>query len=88
MSQPLTSLKSSKEKFKWTDAEHNVFDEVKTIVAHNRRITRTQTGYTITGNKLLIIIENLKEVCNILLGQRLKIYTDHRNINSKSLIYI
>ena len=42
---------------------------------------RPQKRYTVEEKELLIIIENLKEFQTILLGQRLKIYTNHKNIN-------
>ena len=38
--------------------------------------------YMVTEKGLLNIVEILKEFKTILLGQKLKIYADHKNINS------
>ena len=35
--------------------------------------------------ELLIILENLKQFCTILLGQKLKIYTGHKSLIYKTL---
>ena len=42
-----------------------------------------QTRYTLTEKELLSIFVTLKEFCAILLGQKLKIYTDHKNLTCK-----
>ena len=41
---------------------------------------RTQKKYTVTDKEPLSIVEALKYFRTILLGQGLKIYTDHSNI--------
>ena len=56
----------------------------KTIVFYSRKITKQQQRYKATENKLLSIVETLKEFYTILLGQRIKIYTDHTNLTWKT----
>ena len=49
-----------------------------------RKPTGPQTRYTVTEKELLSIVETLKEFRTILLGQKLKIYTDHKNLTCKN----
>ena len=39
-----------------------------------------QTKYSVTKIELLAIVETLKEFWGILWGQRIKVYTDHKNL--------
>jgi hypothetical protein len=41
--------------------------------------------YTTTERKLPSIVETLKEVRDIVLGQRIKVHTDHENLTYKTL---
>ena len=43
-----------------------------------------QTRYTTTERELLAIVETFKEFRNILLGQQLRVYTDHKNLTFKN----
>jgi hypothetical protein len=68
-----------------TDASHIQLGAVisqdnKPIAFYSRKLNPTQTQYTVTERELLSIVETLKEFRNILLGQRIKIYTDHKNL--------
>jgi hypothetical protein len=75
----------SKEFVIHTDASHHQLGSVisqndKPIAFYSRKLSDTQTRYTTTERELLSIVETLKEFRNILLGQRIKIYTDHKNL--------
>ena len=44
-----------------------------------RKVYPAQTRYTTTERELLCIVEVLKEFRNILLGQQIRVHTDHEN---------
>jgi RNase H-like domain found in reverse transcriptase len=72
-----------------TDASHSQFgaavsQEIKPITFYSRKLNPAQTGYTTTEQELLSVVETLKEFCNILLGQQIVVYTDHKNLTCKS----
>jgi len=52
----------------------------KSIAFYTRKLRDGQHNYTTTERELLAIIETLKEFRTILLGQKLKIFTDHKNL--------
>ena len=52
----------------------------KHIAFYSRKLTDDPKRYTVTEIELLSIIETLKECRTILLGQKLRIYTDHKNL--------
>ena len=52
-------------------------------VAYSRKLSPAQPKYTTTERELLAIVETLKEVQNILLGQQIVVCTDHKNLNSR-----
>ena len=58
----------------------------KPIAFYSRKLNPAQTRYTTTEKELLAIVETLKEFKNILLGQQLRIYTDHKNLTYKHII--
>jgi hypothetical protein len=49
----------------------------KPVAFYSRKLQPAQTRYTTTKRKLLLIVETLKEFRNILLGQNIKVHTDH-----------
>ena len=49
-------------------------------------MTPAQTRYTTTERELLAIVETLKEYRNILLGQNITVFTDHKNLTTKNFI--
>ena len=71
-----------------TDASHTQLGAVlsqsnKPIAFYSRKLNPAQTRYTTTERELLAIVETLKEFRNILLGQRVRVYTDHKNLTYK-----
>jgi cleavage and polyadenylation specificity factor subunit 1 len=55
----------------------------KPIAFYSRKLSPAQTRYTATERELLAIVETLKEFRNILLGQKITVYTDHENLTYK-----
>ena len=56
----------------------------KPIAFYGRKLTGPQSWYTVSEKVLLSTVETLTEFCTILLGQQLKIYTDHKNLTCKN----
>ena len=56
----------------------------KPIAFYSHKLNDAQTHYTMTEWELLAIVETLKEYRNILLGQKIIVYTDHKNLTFKN----
>ena len=55
----------------------------KRIAFYSRELNPTQVKYRTTEHELLSIVKTLKEFRNILLGQQIKVYTDHKKLRYK-----
>jgi hypothetical protein len=57
----------------------------KPIAFFSRKLSGAQSKYTVTKLELLAIVETLKEFNGMLWGQRINIYTDHKNLTRDGL---
>jgi RNase H-like domain found in reverse transcriptase len=68
-----------------TDASHYqlgavISHEGKPIAFYSRKLNPAQTRYTANERELLGIVETLKKYRNVLLGQQIEVFTDHKNL--------
>jgi hypothetical protein len=85
----LTYPDFSKEFVIHTDASHSQLGAVisqdgKPIAFYSRKLKPEQTRYTTTERELLSIVETLKEFRSILLGHKIVVFTDHKNLTCKN----
>ena len=69
----------------YTDASKRQLGAVITqnnrlIAFFSRKLSETQMKYSVTELELLSIVECLKEFKGMLWDQRIKVYTDHKNL--------
>ena len=57
-----------------------IIQKGKPIVFYRRKLTDSQKRYTVTEREPLSIVVTLKRFRTILLGENLRIYTDHKNL--------
>jgi hypothetical protein len=57
----------------------------KPIAFFSRKLSVTQTKYSVTKIKLFVIVETSKEFQGMLWGQTIKVYTDHKNLTQDTL---
>ena len=62
-----------------------ITQENRPIAFFSRKLSVTQAKYSVTKIELLAIVETLKEFKGMLWGQRIKIYTDHKNLTRDAL---
>ena len=71
------------------DASHEqlgavISQDKRPIAFYSRKLKPEQTRYTTTKRELLSIVETLKEFRNILLGHKVIVHTDHKNLTCKN----
>ena len=74
----------------YTDASTKQLGSVITqdnrpIAFFSRKLSDAQSKYIVTESELLAIVETLKEFNGILWGQRINVYTDHKNLTRDGL---
>jgi RNase H-like domain found in reverse transcriptase len=74
----------------YTDAskyqlETVIMQEGSPLAFYSRKLNRAQKRYTTGEQELLLIVETLKEFGNILLGQKVIVHTNHKNIRYGNL---
>ncbi len=57
-----------------------IIQDNRPIAFFSRKLSGAQSKYTVTKLELLAIVETLKEFKGMLWGQRLNVYTDHKNL--------
>ena len=62
-----------------------VSQEGKQIAFHSCKLNPAQTRCTAAERELLSAVETLKEYRNMLLGQTIKVFTDHKNLVCKHI---
>jgi hypothetical protein len=74
----------------YTDASTNqlgtvITQENRPIAFFSRKLSGAQSKYTVTKLELLAIVETLEEFNGMLWGQRINVYTNHKNLTQDGL---
>ena len=59
--------------------------EGKTLAFYYKKYSKAQINYTMAEMELLSIVETLKEFQNILLGHKIEVFTNHKNITYETI---
>ncbi len=62
-----------------------ITQENRPIAFFSRKLSGAQSKYTVTKLELLAIVETLKEFNGMLWGQRINVYTHHKNLTQDGL---
>ena len=57
-----------------------ISQESKPLAFYLRKLTSAQRNYTASEKEILSIVETLKEFRSILLGYKIEVFTDHKNL--------
>jgi hypothetical protein len=63
-----------------------ISQDQKPIAFYSEKLTATQRNYTLGEREMLSFVETLNEFCTMLLGYKLKIYTDHKNLINSTTV--
>jgi hypothetical protein len=63
-----------------------ITQENRLIAFFSRKLSGVQSKYTVTKLELLAIVETLQEFNGMLWGQRINVYTNHKNLTRDGLV--
>ena len=63
-----------------------ISQENKALAFYSKKLNLARVNYTTTERELLFIMETVKKLRNILLGQQIKVYFDHKSLHINLLI--